>query len=325
MTRKGAKEAMKRYSLLLVIAATALFTVLPSRPANAQEILLEGPLAGAPAVRKMVQFRELRFSAGPQFAYTLNNDYMHNFLVGLKLEFNFTDWINLGLVGYYGINAPTSLTNYVNESRNIGGSATTPSESNYPSYTGAGNFENQVALLKGIYLAQLGFTPFRGKMSMFEKVFVAIDGTIFLGGGIVHLQERTSCIYSPEDPQYPNVDKACGEINDPASGLSRTTRITGTFTWGVNFMAYFNNWFAVNLEYRMSPFKWNPGGTDESGESASFWELNEAADTWNKVHGTSQGDYPDGIIDENDRQWNLNQSIALGFIFYFPFTPSITE
>ncbi|MCU0663048.1 MAG: hypothetical protein MUC50_12070 [Myxococcota bacterium] len=312
---------MKRYTLVLVVALAALFTVLPSRSASAQEILLEGPLAGAPAVRKMVQYRQLRFSVGPQFAYTLNNEYMHNFLLGLKLEFNFTDWLNFGLTGYFGINAPTSLTNHVKDSVNIGGSATTPSESNYPSYTGAAHFLDQVGRLRGIYTGQLGFTPFRGKMSMFEKVFVAIDGTIFIGGGIVHLDERKNCVYDENDTANA---QSCGTIDDPAAGLSRVTRITGTFLWGVNFMAHFNNWFAVNIEYRMSPFKWNPGGTDEAGESAPFWERGDDGN-WVKRHGTSEGDYPDGIIDEADRQWNLNQSIALGFIFYLPLTPSVTN
>jgi hypothetical protein len=105
------------------------------------------------------------------------------------------------------------------------------------------------------------------------------------------------------------------------------SRITGTFTLGVGFMAYFNDWFALHLEYRLAPFKWNEGGTDESGRAGKRWELQPNGDgtvSWTAVPGGG-GDYPDGNIDKKDRIWNSNQSIAIGFIFYFPFEAKITE
>ena len=175
---------MKRYIFVLAFAVVAVCTT--AKTATAQEILLEGPLAGAPAVRKLVQYREMRFSVGPQFGYTLLNEYMHNFMLGAKLEFNIFEWLSVGVVGYYVVNAPTKLTQHISESEDIAGDATTSADSNFPSYSGADNFEEQVSHMKGMYLAQIGIIPLRGKLAVFEKMFVAIDGYIFLGGGIVN-------------------------------------------------------------------------------------------------------------------------------------------
>ncbi|MCP4680088.1 MAG: hypothetical protein GY854_32265 [Deltaproteobacteria bacterium] len=327
---------MKRFTLALAFAIVAICGATTSKSVSAQEILLEGPLAGAPAVRKIVQYRELRFSVGPQFAYTILNPYMHNFLVGLRLEFNFLDWLGAGIVGYYAFNTPTKLTDHVTNSQNLGGSPTTPTQtaSNWPSYTGASNFEDQVAKLKGQYLAQISFIPFRGKMSMFEKLFVAIDGSIFVGGGIVHYEERTAC----SAVVVPDIDNGngCGQFYG-SGGFQETgnvallapqmkSQIGGAFTWGIGFMAYFNDWFAVNLEYRMTPFKWNEAGTDEAGQAASTWNYeNDSGEPAWDVAAQGTGDYPDGKIGEADRIWNTNQSVALGFIFYLPTKPSIGE
>ena len=315
---------MKRFTLVLVFAVVALSGTTTPKSLSAQEILLEGPLAGAPAVRKLVQYREMRFSVGPQFSYTILNEYMHNFMPGLRLEFNFLDWLGIGIVGYYGINAPTKLTQHISDSRNLAGDPTTPTDSNWPSYTGSHNFEEQVARLKGVYLAQLAVVPFRGKMAMFEKLFVAIDGSIFVGGGIVHFEERTSCdsTANPGDGDY------CGDINDPPTP-TRETKIGGTFTLGIGFMAHFNNFVALNLEFRATPFKWNAGGTDEAGQAASEWKYSEDPETsgvpiW-QVDAKGEGDYPNGKIGDEDRDWNPNLSIALGVIFYLPTTPRIGD
>jgi hypothetical protein len=307
---------MKRFTVALVFAVIASIGATAPKTVSAQEVLLEGPLAGAPAVRKLVQYRKLRFSVGPQFSYTLNNEYVHNFLVGLRMEFNFTDWLGLGILGSYGFNAPTKLTSHISNSKDIADNDTTPAASNWPSYTGAAHFEDQVSLLKGMYLGQLSFIPFRGKMSLFEKLFVAIDGAIFVGGGIVHFEERKSCEGS-----------SCGDINNPDP--VREAQIGGTFTWGVNFIAYVNNFVGINIEFRMTPFKWNAGGTDEAGQAAGEWVAPSNTDdpnaVWSYQPSGSDGDYPDGAIDKEDRKWNLNMTIGIGVVFYLPTTPSIGE
>lgn len=313
---------MKRLYLHLALALAFLLELTVLKTASAQEILLEGPLAGAPAVRKLVQYREMRGSLGPMFGYTINNDYVHNILIGGRLEFNIFEWLGVGGVILGAVNVTTQLTDHISSSGNIGGASTTPSDSNFPSYTGASNFKNQVGRLKGMYLAQISLIPFRGKLSMFEKLFLGIDGAIFVGGGVVRFEERKYCSGS-ECGDYKDDE---GNILPPSSyAPEREKKAGGAFTFGAGFMAYFNNWFAVNIEYRMTPFKWNPSGMDEAGQAGSQWVFNEQDERWEVEARGKKGDYPDGKIDDQDRQWNLNQSIALGFIFHFPFEPRISE
>lgn len=320
--RKGT-GTMTRYALALTFALVTLCGA--AKTVTAQEILLEGPLAGAPAVKKRVQYRKLRFTFGPQFGYTLLNDYMHNFMLGAKAEFNITDWIGIGVVGFYTLNAPTHLTNHISESRNKMLSDSIPSESNWPSYTGAHNFEDQVARLKSLLIGQVSIAPLRGKMAAFEKLFVAVDGYVFLGGGVVVYEERQHC--STE-----NNENGCGTLGDFQTGggsVTRETIIRPTVSFGLGFTAYFNQWIGLNIEYRLAPFKWNAAGTDESGKLGTQWKpvFNEEENelVWQEYSPDGDGDYPDGNIDEKDRTWNMNQSIIVGVLFNFPRTPRVTE
>ncbi len=328
---------MMRFILALAMAAAILGSLTVSKPVLAQEILLEGPLAGEPAVRKLIQYRKLRVSVGPQVGYTILNDYMHNILLGGRLEFNLTDWLGIGGVGYYALNITTKLTDHITDASNIGGESTVPSESNYPSYTGSANFKHQVAQLKMMFLGQVSLVPFRGKMSMFEKLFVGLDWEIFFGGGVVMFDERSDCIYTDDVDSRtcePYFDESTGELLDPNDYKpTRDSRTTGVFSFGSGFAAYFNDWFAVHLEYRVTPFRWNAGGTDEAGQSGGEWEQMSIGEddegnpiyTWTYSEGGGEGDYPDGRINKDDRKWNWNQSIAIGFLFHFPFKPSIAK
>ncbi|MBN2804186.1 MAG: outer membrane beta-barrel domain-containing protein [Deltaproteobacteria bacterium] len=318
IVRKGVGR-ITRFTLALALAF-AMFSGAAGE-ATAQEILLEGPLAGAPAVRKQIEYRRHRFSVGPQLGYTLLNDYMHNFMIGAKAEYNFTDWLGFGVVGFYAFNAPTKLTKHISESRNLAGDATVPGESNWPSYTGAAHFEDQVALLKSMILGQLAFVPLRGKLAAFEKLFVGIDGYLFVGGGVVMFKQRSSCDIA---------QGSCGNLDTFRQGGGTVTRelvTRGTFTAGIGFTAYFNDFIGLNFEYRVTPFKWNAGGTDESGQAGSQWVLsqdNAGSLTWDTTSGGS-GDYPDGKIDDKDEQWNSNQSVLIGVVFNLPTKPRITN
>ena len=85
---------------------------------------------------------------------------------------------------------------------------------------------------------------------------------------------------------------------------------------------------AVNIELRFTPFSWNAGGTDESGQSAPNWVLSYDDENelfWDYPNTGTEGEYPDGVIDDNDRSWTPNASIGLGFAFYFPLTTRISE
>jgi outer membrane beta-barrel protein len=316
-TRKGIGN-LTRYTLALTFALVTICSSI--KTVSAQEILLEGPLAGAPAVKKKIQYRKLRFSVGPQFGYTLLTDYMHNFMIGGKAEFNVTDWLGIGVVGFYTLNAPTHLTKHIRESQNLANAATVPSDSNWPSYTGSKNFEDQVAKLKSMILAQVAVVPLRGKMAAFEKLFVAIDGYFFLGGGVVIFQERAHCSGS-----------GCGDIRDFQSGggnVEKTTFYKPTVTFGLGFTAYFNEWIGLNIEYRLAPYKWNASGTDESGKPGKQWAVTEDSDgniIWDTISPSGDGEYPDGNIDEKDQKLTANQSLMIGVMFNLPKKARITE
>lgn len=319
-TRKGT-GSLTRFTLALTFALVALCGA--SRTASAQEILLEGPLAGASAVKKKVQYRKLRLSFGPQFGYTLLNDYMHNFMLGAKVEFNVTDWLGIGVVGFYTFNAPTHLTNHITESQTRTSVDTVPSDSNWPSYTGARNFEKQVARLKSLLVGQISLVPLRGKMAAFEKLFVAVDGYLFVGGGVVVFDERQHCSAQGNS-------QGCGTLGDFQAlrgSVATETFVRPTVTFGLGFTAYFNNWIGLNLEYRLAPFKWNAAGTDEAGQPGNQWIVGEDGDdtVWAEYSPSGDGDYPDKKIDEADRTWNSNQSVIIGFVLNFPRTPHITE
>jgi len=320
---------MKRFTLILVVAIFANVAVLQSNVASAQEVLLEGPLAGAPAVRKLVQYRKLRFGITPYFNYTLNNEYVHNFLVGAHLEFNITDWFGIGINAQYGFNANTKLTKHVAASTDIGGEPTTPGNSNWPSYTGASNFEDQVALMKGMYVGQLIFVPFRGKVAFFQRLFTAVDLSIFVGAGIVHINERKDCESSAASDGS-NFGGTCGNPQSNGFAVERVSRIAPAPTAGLAFNFYANDWLSVNIELRFTPFSWNAGGTDESGQAAPTWNLDNSDPddvNWKWVYTKSgvEGDYPDGKINKDDRAWTPNASIGVGVGFYFPTKTRITK
>lgn len=320
-TRKGIGN-LTRYTLALTFALVTFCGA--TKTVSAQEILLEGPLAGQPSVKKKVQYRKLRFSVGPQFGYTLLNDYMHNFMVGAKAEFNLTDWLGIGVVGFYSFNLPTPLTNHISDSRNKVNSASIPSDSNWPSYTGAHNFEDQVARLKSLLIGQVALVPLRGKMAAFEKLFVAMDGYLFLGGGVVIFEERKHCSTNE------NVN-GCGDMatfQARGGSVTRQTVTKPTVSFGLGVTAYFNNWIGLNLEYRAAPFKWNVAGTDEMGQPGGQWQPveNEDGETeWINQPPSGEGDYPDGNIDDADRIWNFNQSIIVGVVINLPRSPRITD
>src|SRR5258706_4111497 len=82
---------------------------------QAQELYLTGPLAGAPAVRKLRLYRQTRFEIAPAVSFTLLDEYQRTILLGARLQFNFTDWLAIGGWGALGsvIRLPTALTDNI--------------------------------------------------------------------------------------------------------------------------------------------------------------------------------------------------------------------
>lgn len=273
--------------LLVVVTLAGLCVALPGRAA-AQEVQVRGPLAGAPAVRRQRLYRRGRFSIAPQVSISLQDEYYRHLFFGAQLQYHFTDWLGLGLWGAFSpVQLPTSVTDQVVER----GLQSTPQ--NRLSVPDGRRFEDQIGVIQWMAGAQLTFIPLRGKLALFQKLFIDTDLYIFAGAAAVGLQERPdinggaalTCAESS------SVDQCATTQTRESSGIT----VSPMFGAGLTF--YVSGFFGISFEYRALPFAWNTSGTDEAGDGS---------------------DFPDGIIDSNDRLFHFNQIFSIGFVFHLP-------
>jgi hypothetical protein len=293
------KSTMKKAATPQRLAAACiagLACLLGAQSAQAQEILMTGPLAGAPAVRKLRLYREGRFEIQPSVSFSILDEYNRGIFAGATLNYNFTDWIALGVWGTFGaVQMPTSLTENIEKyhaTRNCGANA---DELNcrLTSLNMSGNkkFRNQTGQISWIGAPQLMVTPFRGKISMFSSFYIDTELHFMAGLAFAGLSERKDCK---------------GTTCSQPGGYDRTSRtaITGTFGLGLEFFTH--AWGGLALEWRMLPLSRNVGGFDTAG--------------------TGQNDkYPDLRINEKDRELKFNQLITVGYSIFLPFTNRISE
>jgi outer membrane beta-barrel protein len=284
----------------LVLAAAGV--MLPAPHAAAQDVEVTGPLAGAPAVRRMRIYRDGRFQVQPTAAYTLNDEFSRTLLLGVQIGYHFTDWLGLQAFFDYGVwQRNTGLTDQVSER----GQTTSRNELSLPQ---AGNFEKQIGQIDFLAGAQLTFIPFRGKLSLFQAAFVDTDLYLFAGAVAASVSERsdvTDGVCNADDSDY-NV------VRCRATQVAQTSRIQPAPTFGVGLSFYLTDFMGLALEYRAFPFKWNNSGTDEAGQNKSRDD-------------DKKGEFPDGAIDKDDRLFHFNQMVSVGLAFYLPFSSEITE
>ena len=283
---------MKRFISGLVVA----MGLASAGNAAAKEILITGPLAGAPAVRKERLYRQGRFELAPTVSFTLLDEYRRTILIGARLQYNLTEWLSIGVWGGYGIaSLPTALTSEIDSSapRNV----FTKSNVNPGTPTDANNgtsFVDQTAKMNWVAAPQLQFTPFRGKLAIFQKIFVDTDAYLHGGAAFVGIQERAQC--------GSNGQVSC---SDPSSfGLASSTKIAPTFGLGLNF--YINNFVSIGLEYRALPFAWDRAGFDTRG-------------------GGNDGKFPDNKITSADDTFKFNQMMTISLGFSLPAAPTVSE
>jgi outer membrane beta-barrel protein len=287
-------------SLGLMIAATGV--VLPASRVAAQDVEITGPLAGAPAVRRMRIYRDGRFQFQPTFGFTLNTEFTRTVLAGAQIGYHFTDWLGLQAFFDYGaVNYGTGLTKQIADN----GQTTSRNELSLPRNS---KFGQQVGTLDFLAGAQLTFIPFRGKLSLFQAAFVDTDLYLFAGAVAASVSERadvTTGVCDADSDKY-------SQTGCRASQTKRTSRIQPAPTFGVGLSFYITDFMGLTLEYRAFPFKWNTSGTDEAGQNKSRQD-------------DKKGPFPDGQIDKDDRLAHFNQMVSIGLAFYLPFTSEITE
>jgi outer membrane beta-barrel protein len=286
-------------SLVPALGASLALVTMAGR-ADAQEIQLTGPLAGAPAVRHEQLYREGRFEIAPTVSFTLLDEYNRTIFFGARAQYNFTDWISVGVWGAYGaIQTPTDLSNQINGTapRQYQTAVNIPPQGNVcgPNGNQTCNFTNQVAQMQWIVAPQIQITPFRGKLAIFQKIFVNADAYLHIGEAFVGLNERPDCGSSGE--------LAC---SNPKS-FTTASRVAPTYsTFGIGFNFYIINFLSLGLEYRALPFAWNRPGFDTAG-------------------GPPNGNFPDNKINSNDQTFKFNQMMTISLGFSFPTTPRMSD
>lgn len=283
-----------------VVAAACLAACLGLAPtASAQDALVTGPLAGAPAVRHMREYRSGHVNLIPGVGYTLQDEYARSLFVTLEANYHFLEWLGIGIWGGYNV-APidTDLTTQVTRF----GQTTDRNRLSLPDNT---LFNQQIGRLSWTVALELMFVPLRGKLSLFQAVFIDTDLYIFGGVALFGVTER-----APTSLAASGCDMSVGGASTPtcaASATARADRVAVTPMFGVGMSFYANSWFGVMLEWRAFPFSWNPSGTDESGEGRD------------RMPGSG---FPDGVIDGTDSRTTFNQMINIGLIFNLP--PDVT-
>ncbi len=266
--------------------------------ASAQEIQITGPLAGQPAVRRMRQYRVDRVQLiVPTVGYTLQDEFARSLMVGLEANVHFTDFLGVGVWGAaanfgnsFFINS--DLTNQVS----VNGQTTGRNRLSMPS---PASFEDQVARLQGVVSAHLLFAPLRGKLSLFQGVFVDADFYILAGFALAFVEERADV----------TTQGICTTATSEclATQTARKDRIAPAPIFGVGLNMYFNSWIGLALQWRAFPFNMNPAGTDEAGGTGGSVSI------------------PDGLINDADQRFYFHHMINVGLIINLPPDASSTQ
>lgn len=290
----------KRWMAIVMVLAGALLLGSLAAPASAQELQITGPLAGAPAVRSMRIYREGRFQVQPFMGFTLQDEFSRTILFGAQANYHLTDWFGIGVWGGFGgVHIDTGLTDQVVTR----GQTTSRNRLSLPN---AAKFTDQIATIDWAVAAQALFIPLRGKLSLFQKLFVDADLYLVAGVAAVGLSERADTTIATLC-DGPAASDACLD-----SQTARASRVAIAPTIGVGLSFYFNQLMALTLELRALPFAWNTSGTDEGGRD----------ENGNSGNG---GDFPDGLIDAEDRIFHTNAVFNIGVAFYLPTEARISE
>jgi len=277
-----------KHSILAGLAGLVAGLVITgaSPEANAQEIQISGPLAGAKAVRRIRLHRDGRFDVAPMATFTLLDEFRRNVLFGARLNYHFTDWFGAGLWAGGGISYNTGLAdelqlkavdgrNCAENPNTLACKRTAVSLCRGPNCLG----EKQLGSIVWMIAPQATFVPFRGKFSVFGKAFMDADISLFVGPAIMGINERTECAKGTCAPSPTNPDP-----------FSTTGRVTASATFGLGFNFYPTNYISFGAEFRGTPTAWNTSGFDVAGES---------------------GPTADDAIDSNDRSVHINPMISV--------------
>jgi hypothetical protein len=293
-------RAMKALKHCVISLAVLVCALAVSTEAHAQELDVKGPLAGAPAVIGLRIYREMRFQIQLQASLTLTDEYTRTIFTGGQLQFHLTDWLGLGVWG--GV-APVQIDTALTDEVSAKGQTNTQNVLSLPK---ASVFSDQIARLKWVAAPQVSFIPLRGKLGIFEKLFIDTDFYVFGGVAFVGLEERADVPAGVVEACKRSIGGLAGQIDCfSKSQVARTARTAIAPTFGAGLAMYMTDFLAMTIEWRALPFSWNTSGTDESG--------------------SAKGAYPDNQISDKDRLSHFNHMVSLGFAFYLPTAPKLSH
>jgi hypothetical protein len=289
----------RRFVRAVMASAMTAAMILLVGVAEAQEIQLTGPLKGAPAVRRLRLYRQGRFEIAPSVSFTLLDEYRRTILMGGQLNYNIVDWLGIGIWGAAGaISTTTDLTDRIDDTAHGGAprdplTAINVNHSN-PKSGGYAPFADQTAKISWVVAPQLTFIPFRGKLAIFNKIFVDTDFYISAGPSFVGVDERQNC-------------GGTGQLlcsNPKSFALTSNTKIFATGAVGLTF--YPAGVWSLGVEYRALPFWWNRAGFDSRGSGPN-------------------GNFPDQQVNDKDATFKFNQLVTIAIGFYIPVAPKLSD
>jgi hypothetical protein len=295
---------MRRFvkTVSTVLAGCAALISLGAE-ANAQEIQLTGPLAGAPAVRQLRLHRAGRFEVAVGSSFTLLDQYLRTAMPGGTLTYHFTDWLGVGVFGGYGLQYNTGLAdnlqNVVSGYNCASRPWTTTCQLTAVNLTHGNLANDQFAHITWMVAPQVVAVPFRGKISLFSALFLDADVAFFAGAAFVGLKERANCGKDDSGSALISCSKYNSDGNpaDSAFTLANRVAIAPTFGLGLNF--YPGSFIGVGFEWRAFPFSWNTGGFDNHG-------------------GGPNSQFPDNNVNGSDREFHFNTMATINLKFAFP-------
>lgn len=280
-----------------IVGALVLALGVAAAPseAQAQEIQLTGPLAGAPAVRRQRLYREGRAEIALGGAFTLLDEYKRTIFLSGRLQYNIFDWLGIGVFGGFAPDALSLNTDLSDKIDDTPAPRNSRTAVNLPGTAKAPEFGEQAGKMSWMATPQVTFSPFRGKLALFQKLFVDTDLYVHGGVAFIGVKERGDC------------GGGGGQVAcTAAASFAQQSRVAIAPSFGLGLTLYPSNFISFNVEYRAFPFSYNRGGFDSrgAGPDASF---------------------PDLKIDSEDQTFKFNQAIFVAVGIHLPTKPKVSD
>jgi outer membrane beta-barrel protein len=275
---------MRKLSFLIVG-----LVLVTSAPALAQKV---NPLDGQPEVRKRLLLRDNRFELAPQVAFAINRAFYHSIFIGLKAEYHINDWISISANVDYSPNPMNVRSGLADNVLGQLPAQYDPSTAKQliPSKREAENLMLRLNMLVG---AQANVTPFFGKMALFSKLFFNYDFYAFAGFGAAMYADKCGSGCTESD-----INGNAFNYKNPTNGFKPG------LTFGAGFHFFFNNWIALNAEFR---------DTAVANVNLAGRDIN-----WDPQRDPNTGALLPPLVNSKDKQWDHILTIMLGCSFYLP-------